>query len=79
MGWAETQPFGPGEECGALVIEMTRLALGGGRLAGGCPVFVARDRAASFFQEGQCRSRNFSRRKPEKIDFEFGARLQRER
>ncbi len=79
MGWAETQPFGPGEKCRALVIEMTRLALGGGRRAGGCRVFLARDRAESFFQEGQCRSRKFARRKPEKIDFEFGARLERER
>ncbi len=77
MGWAETQPFGPGEKCGALVMEMTLLALGGSRLAGGCRVFFKRDRAASFFQGGRGRSRKFARRKPEKLGFEFGARLVR--
>ena len=73
VGWAETQPFGPGEKCGALVIEMTLLVLRGSRLAEGCRVFL--DRAASFFQGGRGRSLEFNRREPGKLGFEFGARL----
>jgi hypothetical protein len=58
-----------------LVIEMTLLVLRGGRLAEGCRVFLEQDRAASFFQGGRGRSREFDRRKPEKLCFEFRARL----
>ena len=46
---------------------MTLLALGGGRLAGGCRFPFERVRAASFFQEGRGRSREFARRQPEKL------------
>jgi hypothetical protein len=53
VAWAETQPFGPGEKCGALVIKMTLLVLGGSRLAEGCRVLLEQDRAASFFQGGE--------------------------
>ena len=75
VGWAETQPFGPGEKCGALVIEMTLLDLRGSRLAEECRVFLEQDRAASFFQGGRGRSHEFDRREPEKLGFEFRARL----